>query len=344
MTEPIDFVVTWVDGNDPEWLAEKQKYEGTARNNDADKDNAIERYRDWDLFSYWFRGVEKYAPWVNKVYLVTCGHVPSWINRDHPKLVIVSHREFMDEAYLPTFSCNPIEDNFHRIKGLSEHFVNFNDDTFLTQPVEPEDFFQDGKPLVCSLGKPIYNTPANEAFQHMLFSMIGLMNSYNWEEIIERHPEKWFYHGYGSRLLYSWQTYQLRYLTGINYTHMPQAFRKSTYEKVWKVFGKELDETSRHKFRTTIDMTHFLVTLQEIVDGDYIPLPPLYYGQNYGEDFVNMIEEPEAYSNYIRNQTFKMICVNDTQEVTSSNFMKIRDCVQAAFDDILPNKSIFELD
>jgi len=342
MKEPIDFVVTWVDGSDPEWLAEKQKYEQTSRSKDSDKDNEVERYRDWDLFRYWFRAVEKYAPWVHKVYLVTCGQVPEWINRDHPKLVLVNHRDFMDEAYLPTFSSHPIEDSFHRIPGLCEHFVNFNDDVFLTQPVQPEDFFQDGKPLVCSLANPLINTPQNEAFNHILFSALGLVNQYDWEQIIERHPEKWFYHGYGSRLMYSWQAYQQRFLTGVYYTHMPQPFRKSTFEKVWRLFPQALNETCRHKFRTAIDLSHFIFTLQEVADGDYVPMPRHYYGQYYGEGFASMTDEPERFADYIRHQSFKAICVNDSPAVTLDKYEHIRACVQQAFDEILPDKSSFE--
>ncbi|MDE8160206.1 capsule biosynthesis protein CapK, partial [Erysipelothrix rhusiopathiae] len=34
----------------------------------------------------------------------------------------------------------------HRIEGLSEHFVYFNDDMFLNKPVTPEDFFKEGLP------------------------------------------------------------------------------------------------------------------------------------------------------------------------------------------------------
>lgn len=33
--------------------------------------NSDKAYREWGTFKYWFRGVEKFAPWVNKVYLVT---------------------------------------------------------------------------------------------------------------------------------------------------------------------------------------------------------------------------------------------------------------------------------
>lgn len=338
MNDSIDFVVTWVDGNDPVWLEEKRRYEKELLNKENEKDNGIERFREWDLFKYWFRSVEKYAPWVNKVYLVTCGQIPSWINRNHPKLVIVNHREFMDNAYLPTFNSYSIEDNFHHIKGLSEHFVSFNDDMFLLQPVKPEDFFQDGKPLVCSMATPLMNTPDNGNFGHTMFSVFGLMNKYNWEEIIEKHPEKWFYHGYGSRLMYNWHTYQQRFLTGIHFTHMPQSFRKSTLKKVWDEFPNELDESCRHKFRTPFDLLHFIFTIQEIVDGNYIPIGRHYYGKI----FVDMAEEPEAFADNIRHQTYKTICVNDTSFVTCDNFDKICHCVHMAFEEILPEKSSYE--
>ena len=63
----IDFVIPWVDGNDPKWKIEKDKYSPTK----ADESNASNRYRDWGLLPYWFRAVEKYTPWVNKIYFVT---------------------------------------------------------------------------------------------------------------------------------------------------------------------------------------------------------------------------------------------------------------------------------
>ena len=73
---PIDFVVTWVDNGDIEWRRNKALYAGDY----SFSNNGEERYRNWDIFQYWFRAVERYAPWVNKVYLVTCGHYPAWFN------------------------------------------------------------------------------------------------------------------------------------------------------------------------------------------------------------------------------------------------------------------------
>ncbi len=129
----VDFVVTWVDGNDPVWQAEKAKY-SPAKTSDA----RTSRYRDWDNMQYWFRAVEKFAPWVRKVHFVTYGHLPKWLNTNNPKLHIVNHKDFIPSKYLPIFNVNPIELNLHRIEGLAERFVYFNDDMFLLQPVKKD--------------------------------------------------------------------------------------------------------------------------------------------------------------------------------------------------------------
>lgn len=52
--EPIDFVITWVDGNDPKWQEEKDKTL-IAQGLGVHIDGRKERYRDWDNLQYWFR-------------------------------------------------------------------------------------------------------------------------------------------------------------------------------------------------------------------------------------------------------------------------------------------------
>lgn len=70
---PIDIVVTWVDGNDEEWNREKIRYMNESDPSTVGAENPKERYRNWGLLSYWFRAVEKYAPWVRSVYFITTG-------------------------------------------------------------------------------------------------------------------------------------------------------------------------------------------------------------------------------------------------------------------------------
>ncbi|GMO18334.1 MAG: hypothetical protein Ta2A_26630 [Treponemataceae bacterium] len=129
MTSDIDFVLLWVDMNDPVWQKKFNRYLPTA--NSEKTDTRAIKYRDWDNLRYWFRGVEKFAPWVRKIHFVTSDQCPEWLNLDAPKLHYVTEADYIPAEYLPLFNCNPLEINFHRIKGLSEQFVYFNDDMFL---------------------------------------------------------------------------------------------------------------------------------------------------------------------------------------------------------------------
>ena len=74
MTQLVDFVVTWVDSNDKKWQEEKELNFKEQFNSPLLNDES--KYRDWDFFRFWFRAVEANAPWVNKIHLVTSGHVP----------------------------------------------------------------------------------------------------------------------------------------------------------------------------------------------------------------------------------------------------------------------------
>ena len=105
----IDFVITWVDDKDSIWRAKKETYieDGTSVG------NTEVRYRDWDLMRYWFRGVEKNAPWVRNIFFVTDNQKPEWLRLEHPKLKWIKHTDFIPDEYLPTFNANAIEWNLH---------------------------------------------------------------------------------------------------------------------------------------------------------------------------------------------------------------------------------------
>ena len=79
--------------------------------------------------------------WINSIYLVTFGHVPEWLDISNDKLHIVKHEDFIPCEYLPTFNSNTIDLNLHRIKGLSERFIYFNDDMFVVNLTHPWDLF-----------------------------------------------------------------------------------------------------------------------------------------------------------------------------------------------------------
>ncbi|ETI53015.1 hypothetical protein F443_03984 [Phytophthora nicotianae P1569] len=154
---PIDVVYTWVNGTDPRWKKEKEFWHKhwiasltgqplpvwgqEADVKGKDDSNSDNRFRDNEELRYSLRSLEKYAPWVRHIYVVTDGQIPSWLDIESPKLSIVKHRDiFANKSHLPVFSSPAIEWNLDNIPGLSDMFLYFNDDVFLGSPVRPEDF------------------------------------------------------------------------------------------------------------------------------------------------------------------------------------------------------------
>ena len=145
---PVDAVYTWVDGSDPAHAAKRAAYE--TRQDDIHH-NGLEaaRFRDNDELRYSLRALEVFAPWLRSVILVTDNQVPAWLNRSHPKIRVVDHKDFIPEQYLPTFNSHVIEAYLHTIPGLAEHYIYLNDDVFLARPTRKTEFFTpNGLPLV----------------------------------------------------------------------------------------------------------------------------------------------------------------------------------------------------
>ena len=147
-TMDIDIVYMWVDGSDPVWLAKKNAFEqGVASTAGEALDEA--RFVDNDELKYSLRSIERYAPWIRHIYIVTDGQVPAWIDLTNPRISIIDHTEIIPREALPTFSSPAIEWCVDNIPGLSEHFLLANDDTFIGREVSPDFFFNaKGEPII----------------------------------------------------------------------------------------------------------------------------------------------------------------------------------------------------
>jgi len=101
---------------------------------------------------YSLRSIDLYAPWVNKIYILTDypKKYPSWIKSDTSKIIMIDTTEtFSNPIYLPNSNSNAIETTITNIKGLSEHYIYFCDDIFLGNKTKYTDFFTyDGKAVV----------------------------------------------------------------------------------------------------------------------------------------------------------------------------------------------------
>ncbi|CDQ64308.1 unnamed protein product [Oncorhynchus mykiss] len=111
-----------------------------------DEDVSASRFEDNEELRYSLRSVERHAPWVRHIFIVTNGQIPSWLNLDNPRVTVVTHQDvFQNHTHLPTFSSPAIETHIHRIPGLSQKFIYLNDDVMFGKDVWPDDFFSHSK-------------------------------------------------------------------------------------------------------------------------------------------------------------------------------------------------------
>ncbi len=332
MESGIDFVVTWVDGSDRAWREDKARYDGTGIIDDNE-----ERYRDWGLFKYWFRGVEKYAPWAGKIHLVTCGHLPKWLNTSNPRLNIVKHEDYIPKEFLPTFNCNVIEIYMHKIKGLSEQFVYFNDDVYIINDLKPEDFFKDGKPRDMLAFQPVVANPKNPVMSHMFMNnSLVLCKYFNKRENVKKQPGSYFKPGYPLMyFIYNILEMAFPLYTGFYTIHGPSPFLKSTYEEIWEKEGELLTAMSKNRFRSSEDVTQYLFREWQKLTGNFSP-------HNIQKKFAyyDVSDDNSMLRRAMEKKKKKVICLNDAH--ITGNTDKIRDELLDIFEKAMPEKSSFE--
>ena len=341
--EPIDFVVLWVDGSDPAWRSKKNSYLQHIGNKNVD--GSEKRYRDFGLLRYWFRAVESFTPWVNNIYLVTDGQLPEWININAARLRLISHDQFIPGEYLPTFSANPIELNMHRIEGLSERFVYFNDDMYILKPLDSGHFFRNGMPVMSP--KVSLTVPKNGVDQHahmLLNNIMHINKDFKARQSILNHFSKWF-NPFILGMKVSFENIFpliLNYFPGIALPHLPAPFLLSTIKTVWEYENEDLYKTTQNRFRSDSDLTQYLFSEWQLASGLFECEKREKLGRYYEikDDSLMVDDIVEA----ITKQKHSIICINDViEDLSDEDYNQVSKQIKDAFEKILPYKSAFEI-
>ena len=331
----IDFVVPWVDSSDPEWIKLYNYY----RPENPIMDRG--RFRDWGIFRYWFRAVEQYAPWVNKVYLVTNGTFPKWINPECPKLVLVKHEDYIPKQYLPTFSSHTIELNMDKIPGLSEHFVYFNDDVFLNAPVSPKDYFRDGLPCDCNeetlFINPWYDHTNRFCVKIALFCDMAVINGhFNRWQTVKNAPWKWFGpHLWGKSIISNLLQIGLENFEFFRWRHWEQPLLKSVIQELWEQEPDIMSE-SCSRFRKEVSLNQYVFRYWQFASNRFHPV-------KMDSGAVFPIKQVNNICNALKSGKLKSVCVNDGPYCTDEEAILIKQSLQKVFGEKFPNKSMFEI-
>jgi hypothetical protein len=334
--EDIDIIIPWVDGNDPEWLREREKTQQKYHINE--KANSNVRYESWDNLQFIFRGIEKFMSWVHCVFLVTCGHLPSFLNVDNPKLKIIKHSDYIPKEYLPTFNSNVIELNYHRIDELSENFILFNDDCFPLLPIPKEYYFRDGLPCDEAVESPIMPVDVGAISNYASFvkanNVLFINRHFNKREVQKKNWGKWYFEGYGELLernkgLSYWNNF-----AGFHDYHMPVPLKKSTLQHLWDIEYALLDNVSRNQFRHSTDLSQCIVRYWQLCEGNFIPQ------KSEGKPYLVTKDNYADVAKAMRQQISQMVCL--TEDCTPDEFIEIKRVINEALEEVLPEKSSFE--
>jgi len=230
--ENVSIVYTWVNGSVPDYRALRGRYGGRHHVGGS-------RDRDSDELKHSFRSIEKFMPWwKGKLFLVTPGMYPSWINRNNPRIVLIDQNDIIPPQarnLLPSFSTNALEFFFYNIPGLTDVFIYMNDDNFLGRQAEPWHFFTpDGGARFffdfytnISCDSSFYD--ASQVYYTALCNTHGAL--------IDR---------YGRADRFKLQ-------------HAPFVIYKNAYEKLFERWEQDIYQTLLHRFRNPRDVIfHYL--------------------------------------------------------------------------------------
>ena len=296
---------------------------------------------------YVLRSIEKNCPWYNKIYLITIGHIPDWLDIEHPKIQLITHKElFIDTTVLPVFNSNAIEMNLINIKGLSEKFIYLNDDMIIWKEVEEGRFFKSNKPI--------------DFFHHAwvprnkLFSMIKGKDTWvdainnNINLISDRFPiskmkkNQYYHHSYKIKNKISNLFYRTihKKLFWINHWHHPQPYKKYTIQEVYDTYKEKMIKTSSHKFRSSSDITPYIYRYWHLIKGDFEP----YY---HHDGFVAKILSLDYLVNTIKkieqDKSINFICFNDqANNIDYKEFEEISTKLENYLESKFPKKASFE--
>lgn len=335
MQEPkTDIIITWVDGNDPLWRAEKNRYKEQLFGKEAVMEDDGKRFRDWDNIQYIFRGIERFMPWINKVHLITCGHLPKWIDPSCERLHIVKHSDYIPADMLPTFNSNCIELYANRIEGLADQFILFNDDMFVVKPTVEEDFFVDGLPcdVACLNPQPIVRSE----IVNIEVNNLKIINDHFHMDDLFKNRRKWFdLKKYGSLVIRTMIFSKYSSIIGIYQPHIPLAYQKKTWDTVWEAEHETLEKACTNRFRSTDDLNHWLFRSWQLMSGQFEPRR-----RDFGI-LVSAANVPQVKAYLDAHSPYKLVCINDDRHVT--DFDETKQQVNALLQALLPEKSSFEL-
>ena len=298
--EKIDLVLLYVNMQDSVWQKSYFKYLPNKTIDQA-------RFRDWGIFKYFFRCIDKNMPYINKIHMVVSNieQVPEWI--DQEKVHIVLHEDIMPKDLLPCFNSLTLELFLKNIPDLAEQFVYFNDDMFVLNYIDQTKLFRDDK--ACTIFKHHRLNPTTPIY----YQILKKVNDVVFNKIacpIKLEPNEY-----------------------LVVPHTPVPFLKSSLEEVWEKYEPEIKSSISSLRDRQKDLNPLMYSLYQFAQNKvYLDYPNELYLDG---------QVPFNYSKFITDNTLQYVCIND-EGWTEKDFNWIKKALHEIFEIKFPEKSKYE--
>ena len=291
----MDAVITYVNGLDPVWQASYSKAAGVPA--------LAKRFRDWGTLKYLLRGIENCMPFIDDVFLVVASgsQVPDWADTDHLRVML--HEQIMPSGLLPVFNSCTIEMFLHRIPGLDEEFIYFNDDMFPLGLSCRTDFFEGGKGKI--------------GISHELFAMNMYKKQCKTSDALARKA--------------------LGLRPGLGYVrpqHICSPMLVSASKKAFSAVEPDIMATASTLRKPENPNQYFFL--------DYMFHSGLLCAERISNKHLSQgVNGAEQLADYIINPRTKMACINDV-EMPDEKYREMRRAMITAFETRFPERSRYE--
>ena len=102
----------------------------------AEPIDAVYTWSGGDQLEYSLRSLDRFAPWIRKVYVVAGEKAPKWLAGKHARLSLVKHADLLPAGANADLAAWQM----FRIPGLSRQFLYLEGNAFLGQPLSASEF------------------------------------------------------------------------------------------------------------------------------------------------------------------------------------------------------------
>ncbi len=300
----IDAVITWVDGNDPIWQEKINTY--TLNKIDFSNKNEMIRFNSIDEIEIAIESIIKNAPFVQRIYLVTDDQKPTnfkslqdLAKMHNKELNLVDHKVIFRgfEECIPTFNSISISTMLYRIPDLAEHFILFNDDTFLMREAKVSDFFIAGKPVIRGQWDRFYEDKKMRTLYYKIRDHLGKKKDVSFPGYKKAQQK--------SAKLLGLKKY-------IKRGHTPVSLRKSTIAEFYEKDSELLRNNVKHRFRHESQfIISALANHLEVLKGDFILTKDLKL--TYFQSYKSLSVVKTKLKNFVVNKSKIFMCFQNLE-------------------------------